>query len=267
MKVGSELYVTTPYLFSLNLFSFTFCNVKSVLKKYKIIRKTVSDNKNLTPFEKQLKKLKEKKKQKKLKNKQKRESGDGDASDSEASSEDVPSDIDMNDPYFAEELNKPEFKKGKSKEKKRNQDNSESDEEDEKKKAELELLLDEDDGKAHFSLKKIQESENTTKKSKRKKKLKEKMMEQKQSVPDFEINVDDKRFSALFDSHLFNIDPTDPNYKKTKNMEKLINEKLRRRPADTPGEVETKPKKSKEDAELSLLVKNIKRKTKDVLKK
>lgn len=226
----------------------------------------VSDSKNLTPFEKQLKKLKEKKKQKKLKNKQKQESEKDGGSDSEASSDDVPSDLDMNDPYFAEEFNKPEFKKGKSKEKKQHEETSDNDE-DGKMKAELELLLDEDDGKAHFSLKKIQESENSTKKSKRKKKLKEKMMEQKQSVPDFEINVEDKRFSALFDSHLYNIDPTDPNFKKTKNMEKLISEKLRRRPADTPGEVEVKPKKSKEDAELSLLVKNIKRKTKDVLKK
>lgn len=200
--------------------------------------------------------------QKKLEKKQKSEQNKDGCSDSEASeSDDIPSDVDMNDPYFAEEFNKPEFKKKSSKNKNSGNKGVEDDEEEEKKKAELELLLDEDDGKAHFSLKKIQEAESITKKSKRKKKLKQKMMEQKQALPDFEINVNDDRFSALYTSHLYNIDPSDPNYKKTKNMEKLIQEKLKRRPADLP-QAPTVPKKSKEDAELGLLVKNIKRKTK-----
>lgn len=217
-----------------------------------------------------IKKRKEKKKQKKLKNKEKREKNEDDGSDSEdGSMSDVPSDIDMNDPYFAEEFNKPEFKKSKAgnknKEQKKQSKDSDIDSEDEKKKAELELLLDDDDGKAHFSLKKIQESESN-KKSRRKKKLKAKMSEQKQSLPDFEIDVNDDRFSALYNSHLYNIDPSDPNFKKTKNMDKLIQEKLKRRPADTPPEAQ-KPKKSKEDVELSILVKNVKRKTKDALKK
>lgn len=230
----------------------------------------LTETKELTPFEKLLQKRKEKKKQKKLQNQEKRMKNENDGSDSEdGSMSDVPSDIDMNDPYFAEEFNKPEFKKSKAgnkkKDHKKENNDSDLDTEDEKKKAELELLLDDDDGKAHFSLKKIQESESN-KKSKRKKKLKAKMNEQKQSLPDFEINVNDDRFSALYNSHLYNIDPSDPNFKKTKNMDKLIQEKLKRRPADTPPEA-AKPKKSKEDAELSILVKNIKRKSKDVLKK
>lgn len=175
----------------------------------------------------------------------------------------------MNDSYFAEEFNKPEFKNNKTKtNNKKKQTDDEVDSEEEKRKAELELLVDdENDGKAHFSLKKIQENESNSRKSKRKLKLKQKMLEQKQTLPDFEINLEDKRFSALYDSHLFNIDPTNPNYKKTKNMEKVIEEKLKRRPADIPTERQPQPKKSKEDAELNLLVKNIKRKTKDVLKK
>ncbi|KAF9797451.1 hypothetical protein SFRURICE_005927 [Spodoptera frugiperda] len=237
-------------------------------KAEELVKKKLNEeSEDLTPFEKLIQKRKEKKKLKKLKNKDKKENKD-DASNSEGdSSDDVPSDIDMNDPYFAEEFNKPEFKKSKShsKTKEQKNDNSDTDPDEEKKKAELELLLDDDDGKAHFSLKKIQESEST-KKSKRKKKLKAKMVEQKQSLPDFEINVNDDRFSALYNSHLFNIDPSDPNFKKTKNMEKLIQEKLKRRPADTPPEAEP-PKKSKEDIELGILVKNVKRKTKDALKK
>lgn len=229
----------------------------------------VSENKDLTPFEKLLKKRKENKKQRKFQNKHKEGNNNTSASDSEGASEDdVPSDIDMNDPYFAEEFNKPEFKNNKSLDKKKQREDKNSDhEEDEKRKAELDLLLDEDDGKAHFSLKKIQDAENSSKKSKRKKKLKEKMMEKKQSLPDFQMNLKDKRFCALYDSHHFNIDPSDPNFKKTKNMELLIQEKIKRRPVDSPSESETPSKKSKEDAELSLLVKNIKRKTKDAIRK
>lgn len=234
-------------------------------------KKMNSETKNLTPFEKLVQKRKEKKKLKKLKNKEKKDAKEDEDSDSDGGSmsDDVPSDVDMNDPYFAEEFNKPEFKKpkpeSKTKKQKKGDDDSDVDPEDEKKRAELELLLADDDGKAHFSLKKTQESESS-KKSRRKKKLKEKMNEQKQSLPEFEINVNDDRFSALYNSHHYNIDPSDPNFKKTKNMEKLIQEKLKRRPADTPPEAQPS-KKSKEDVELSILVKNVKRKTKDALKK
>ncbi|XP_004932080.1 ESF1 homolog [Bombyx mori] len=229
-------------------------------KAQELVKKKQDEgNANLTPFEQLLKKRKEKKRLKKMKKMKDSKQDEDDNSDNV--SDDVPSDIDMNDPYFAEEFNKPEFKgtKGKSKVNPTSNENIEHDEE--KKKAELELLLEEEDGKMHFSLKKIQETENAnTKKAKRKKKLKEKMREEKQSLPDFEINLDDQRFSAIYNSHHFNIDPSDPNFKKTKNMEKLIQEKLKRRPADTASsEVDTK--RSKEDIELSLLVKNVKRKT------
>ncbi|CAH0715664.1 unnamed protein product, partial [Brenthis ino] len=232
-------------------------------KAEELVRKKMNeDDKNLTPFEKLIQKKKEKKKQRKLKMKELKENENTESG--ENSSDEVPSDIDMNDPYFAEEFNKPEFKnKSKGKKISKVKESGDSDE-DEKKKAELELLLDDDDGKEHFSLKKIQEAENISKKSKRKRKLKEKMKEQKSAVPDFEINLNDQRFAALYDSHHFNIDPTDHNFKKTKNMERLIQEKLKRRPADNL-EMEVTSKKSKEDTELNVLVKNLKRKTKNVL--
>jgi len=40
------------------------------------------------------------------------------------------------------------------------------------------------------------------------------------------VNVKDERFSALFSSHHFNIDPTDSHYHKTEGMEALRAEKL-----------------------------------------
>ncbi|VVC92163.1 unnamed protein product [Leptidea sinapis] len=230
-------------------------------KAEELVKKKMSkENETATPFEKLLQKRKEKKKLRKLQQKLQEKVDSSEDNSENDNSDDVPSDVDLNDPYFAEEFNKPEFKtKAKNK---KHKDQNDSNSEDERNKAELELLLDEDDGKQHFSLKKIQEAENGSKKSKRRKKLKEKMKEQKETVQDFEINLNDNRFSALYESHLYNIDPTDPNFKKTKNMEKLIQEKLKRRPADTLNL--TVPKKSKQDAEIDLLVKNIKRKTKDV---
>ncbi|GBP47568.1 ESF1 homolog [Eumeta japonica] len=232
-------------------------------KADELVKKKLKDgDKHLTPFEKIIEKRKEKKRLKKLERQKKRAQETSDLSNEEDSSDEIPSDIDINDPYFAEEFNKPEFKKSNNKTKKKNEKEIKLDEEEEKRKAELELLLDDElDSKAHFSLKKIQEAENIDKRSKRKKKLKQKMIEQKQSEADFEINLNDERFSAVYNSHLYNIDPTDPNYKKTQNMEKLIQEKLRRRPKETSSEEHVPTKKTKEDAELSLLIKNIKRKT------
>lgn len=224
-----------------------------------------TDNKELTPFEKLMKKRQEKRKQKKLKRIEKSEK---DGSDSDKNqSDDIPSDVDMSDPYFAEEFNKPEFKKVNSKYICK-ENSEELNIEEEKKKAELELLLDDDDNsKAHFSLKKIQTAENSTSKTNRKKKIKEKIKEKQSLLPDFEINVSDPRFSALYNSHLFNIDPSDPNFKKTKNMEKLIQEKLKRRPVDSNEEEQIQPKLTKKDVEVNVLLKNIKRKTKDVMNK
>ncbi|XP_050350717.1 ESF1 homolog [Nymphalis io] len=233
-------------------------------KADELVKKKINEvDKNLTPFEKLVQKRKEKKKERKLMKKKEIEDNQSNADDN--SSDELPSDVDMNDPYFAEEFNKPEFKKNNKKKTDHMIKDCRNSDEEEKRKAELELLLDEDDGKDHFSLKKIQESESITKKSKRKRKLKEKMKEQKQTVPDFEINLHDQRFSALYDSHLYNIDPSDPNFKKTKNMEKIIQEKLKRRPKDDLIS-DNKPKRTKEDNELNVLVKNIKRKTKHVLK-
>lgn len=76
--------------------------------------------------------------------------------------------------------------------------------------------------------------------------------------------MDDKRFSALFTSHHFNIDPTDPHYKKTKSMDKLVQEKLKRRNEGVDDRSIKKVKTEntqKKDVELNMLVKNIKRKT------
>lgn len=208
-------------------------------------------NQDMTPFEQYLEKKKEKRKEKK---KQKKEQDDD---------SDMPSDIDINDPYFAEELNNPEFKKPK-----KQTDKLEEDDDDEQKQKELELLLmnnNDDENKKHFSLKKIQESEST-----KKKKWKNKKKDTEERAEDnFKVNINDDRFSALFTSHLYNIDPTDPNFKKTKGMETLVSEKLKRRLENENESIKVKKVKTdkKRNAELSTLVKSVKRKATEYMNK
>lgn len=240
-------------------------------KQEKVEKKSIETE--LTPFEKIIEKKREKKREHKRKmRKLKKESNQSGHSDSDnESEEDLPDGIDLNDPYFAEEFANDEFaptksKKSKNKKKQTKNDEDESDIEAQK---DLELLLDDDDHKAHFSLKKIQERENETKASKkRRKKLKNKLsVEDKKVVEDdFKVNVSDNRFSAIYSSHLFNIDPTDSHYRKTKAMETLIQEKLKRKSSDINGKGSTEngepTEKKRRDVADSILIKSIKRKVK-----
>lgn len=79
--------------------------------------------------------------------------------------------------------------------------------------------------------------------------------------------MEDPRFQAIFTSHKFNIDPSDQSFKKTKAMENLLLEKIKRIENNSLGEsmaIEVDPSSKK--SEDSLLVKSIKSKT-EVLKR
>lgn len=218
-------------------------------KTDKLVKQKIAEKEDKTPFQQYLDKRKEKRKEKRDKKKH----NDG----SDSSDDDIPSDVDMNDPYFAEEFEKPEFKDSKSKIS--NTKPREDVEDANRKQAELELLLEEPEdpnAKKHFSLKKIQDSESVSKSKKKRKRD----AETEKAEDNFEIDVKDERFSALYTSHHYNIDPTDPHYKKTKAIEVLISEKINRRVnADNRAE-DVVPKKLKQSAELSVLVKSVKRK-------
>lgn len=107
----------------------------------------------------------------------------------------------------------------------------------------------------------------------------------------FQVDVQDPRFQAIFTSHLFSLDPSHPNYRKTKAMQSILAEKQRRREEQqrhledkldaqeaTPShrqaamtqeaaaerrenDSETMASKKDMDPSLSLLVKSIKSKT------
>lgn len=209
-------------------------------KAEEVVKKKLDEKEEKTPFEKYLEKRKQKRKERKKSKKDTTTDSD----------DDVPSDVDLNDPYFAEEFKNSDFKKQK------NPKNTVNDTENTENELEL-LLMNDDDDKKHFNLKHLQESESKTNK-------KRKRGDEQQQKPndDFEVDVKDARFSALYTSHHFNIDPTDPHFKKTKGMQAIVQEKMKRRVGE--GEDEKKKvgggEKKKKDAELSVLVKSVKRK-------
>ena len=72
--------------------------------------------------------------------------------------------------------------------------------------------MDSDDDKQHFDYKEIVKKE--TKKSK---KLRKKLEKAKSEMEEnFKVDLDDERFSAVFQSADYNVDPSHPNFKTTK---------------------------------------------------
>ncbi|KAM6144303.1 ESF1 homolog [Erethizon dorsatum] len=222
-----------------------------------MVKNKLEGKDKLTPWEQFLEKKKEKKR---LKKKQK-------AVTEEASEDELPPDVDLNDPYFAEEVKKIGLKK-KSVKSVKDATSPEEETEIERQKAEMALLVmdEEEDSKKHFNYKKIVEHQNLSKKKKKQLMRKKELLED-----DFEVNVSDARFQAMYTSHLFNLDPSDPNFKKTKAMEKILEEKARQREQKEQeitqaikkkeSEIEKASQKKSIDPALSVLIKSVKNKT------
>ncbi|XP_051801530.1 ESF1 homolog [Acanthochromis polyacanthus] len=246
-----------------------------------LVKKKLEAKDKLTPWEEFLQKKKERKKQKKSERKQ--------GTDVEQLSDDeLPPDVDLSDPFFSEELSAAELQKKKKQKKKKQEEEptAEEEEELEKQKAQMALLMEDDDAEhKHFNYDKIVEQQNLSKK-KRKKLLKK--GQEPLEDDDFQVDVKDPRFQAMFTSHLFNLDPSHPSYKRTQATQSILAEKQRRREEEqrrmedalaarkaTPTQSESADQqeaagKRRQDApterkamdpSLSLLVKSIKSKT------
>ncbi|KAM5245516.1 ESF1 homolog [Ctenodactylus gundi] len=221
-----------------------------------MVKNKLEGKDKLTPWEQFLEKKKEKRR---LKKKQK-------ALAEETSEDELPPDVDLNDSYFAEEVKKMGIKKKTTKSAK--DATSEEETEIERQKAEIALLVmdEEEDSKKHFNYNKIVEHQNLSKKKKKQLMKKKELLED-----DFEVNVNDARFQAMYTSHLFNLDPSDPNFKKTKAMEKILEEKARHREQKEQeltqaikkqeSETEKASQKKSIDPALSMLIKSVKNKT------
>jgi len=103
----------------------------------------------------------------------------------------------------------------------------------------LELLTvdDEIDGKRDYNLRDMikshkQSTKAAAKNGKKSKKFQENLLNttnEKSTDDAFQLNVNDKRFQAVYTRPAFNIDQTDPHFKPTAGTQKLIDEKLKKR--------------------------------------
>ncbi|XP_078261781.1 ESF1 homolog isoform X2 [Rhinoraja longicauda] len=237
-----------------------------------MVKKKLENQNSLTPWEQYLEKRKEKKREKRIqKNKIEAQEAKG---TEELSDDEVPSDVDLNESFFTDELGQsaPQLKKV-SKKIQRSKIKPLTTEEEanlEKEKAEMTLLMmdDEDEDRSHFNYDKIVEQQNLSKMKKKKLIKKQGLLEK----DNFQVDVADPRFRAIYTSHHFNLDPSDPGFKKTNATQSFLQEKSRQRQeqqkqaaslarkSETSGE-ETVTVMKPVDHGLSLLVKSVKAKT------
>ncbi|KFY48792.1 hypothetical protein V495_01027 [Pseudogymnoascus sp. VKM F-4514 (FW-929)] len=141
-------------------------------------------------------------------------------------------------------------------------------------KKELELLMtegiDEGGSREHFDINEIARAEKAAKRGGKRgrKGGKNGEVEDRKGAlqKGFEMDVADPRFGALFESHEFAIDTSNPKYKATEGMKKLLEEGRRKRKGDEGGEegervVGKKRRKEKAgEEELGKLVESVKKK-------
>lgn len=226
-----------------------------------------------TTIEKYKRKEKERREKKKAKALAKREGIDSDAGEVEKAEEPT-EDLGFDDPFFTSEPAQPSKSAMRKEERLKKRAAREKEEaENAAQKAQLELLMaDENGGGAHldhFDMKEIMRAEKQ--KGKKKKKGKKGGEDQGGLQEDFQMDVEDFRFKAVFENHEFAIDPSNSKYKPTQGMKKLLEEGRKKRKTrgddSSPGgkKDERSSKKAKPDgdlAELSSLVAAVKKKAK-----
>ena len=199
-----------------------------------------------TTREKYIRKEKERKAKRREKAKAIRDghSDQEDSQDDGDSEEEPKEDLGFDDPFFTDGLSrakdKDKLKKKRSKEDGRRQQSLEQEAAEKQKAAErkeLEELMGGNPGEGagndqHFSLATLHKAEKAlTKNGKKKAKLSasQKAALEAKGQDRFQMDVSDPRFTAVFESSEFAIDPTHPGFKKTEGMNKLLEEGRRRR--------------------------------------
>ncbi|TGO89620.1 hypothetical protein BPOR_0100g00020 [Botrytis porri] len=235
---------------------------------------------NETTAEAYIRKEKECKARRREKAKAVREGKDPNASDEEEKEVEAKEDLGFDDPFFAtDEATKAKAAKSLRKEERKKKHDAKLKEAEEKasNRAELELLMqDNSTDKAehldHFDITEIQRAEKAKKKKGKGKGKKGEEIESKRGglQENFQMDVGDERFGDVFKNHEYAIDPSNPKFKGTEGMKKLLEEGRRKRGGEDDGEVEVKTKNKKrkvegekeDKADLSSLVEKVKKKSK-----
>ncbi|KAI1775028.1 hypothetical protein F4818DRAFT_58872 [Hypoxylon cercidicola] len=195
-----------------------------------------------TTLEKYMRKERERKARKKEIAVAKR-NGVSDQADGEEPGDDqkAQGDLGFDDPFFTtdEPIKKSKHAEKKEERRKRREAKEAEAAENAAQKAQLERLMADDSKEAaehldHFDMNEITRAEKQ--KSKKYKKKGKKNVEDHGGLQEgFEIDVKDNRFKAVFDSHEFAIDPSNPKYKATQGMKQLLEERRKKRKGDSDG--------------------------------
>lgn len=219
--------------------------------------KAKKDDREETTIEKYARKERERKEKKRQVSKAKREAlnDDTDEDDDEiqvvhGDGEDDGEDLGFDDPFFTTEDPAPTSKASIRKEerRKKRETREAAEARDAEEKAHLSKVMAEDandnqvDHLDHFDMNEILRAEKQKgKKAKYQKKSKREVGLQQ----DFKINVKDDRFKAVFDSHEFAIDPSNPKFKATEGMKQLLEEGRKKRKMVVGGDEEERPREKK----------------------
>ncbi|KAF2230104.1 hypothetical protein EV356DRAFT_454548, partial [Viridothelium virens] len=121
------------------------------------------------------------------------------------------------------------------------------------KRAELELLMVDDKATnggtlKHFDMNEIEKAEKAARKKRKGKKGKREGQAGGGAAPtdDFGVDVKDPRFTKLYESHEFAIDPTNPRFKGTEGMKKILEEGRKRRKTEDETEMPAKRARTQE---------------------
>lgn len=236
-----------------------------------------------TTAEKYIRKEKERKARRKERAKALREGRDPDApAPVEETEEEEKEDLGFNDPFFtidADEQAKAAKNIRKEERRKKREAKEAEAEAKAAERAELELLMQDNSTETaphldHFDINEIQRAEKAKRKKNRGKKkgAEEAELSKRGGLQEnFKLDVDDERFKKLFDSHEYAIDPSNPKFKPTEGMKKLLEEGRRKRAgASVAEEIEDSGRKkrktgtSKEDGngDLSGLIEKVKKRAK-----
>ncbi|KAG5977174.1 hypothetical protein E4U56_000138 [Claviceps arundinis] len=221
------------------------------------------DDKEETTIEKYKRKEKEKKEKKRQAAKAKRGVSEADADDSDDAEPtkasrptDGDDDLGFDDPFFTTDTpaapSKTQIRKEDRLRKRQAREAAEA--EAAAQKAQLTKVLTEDanenqaDHLEHFDMNEIMRAEKKKNKAKGKSKKKNKDQDAEDRgglQEDFAMDLGDDRFKAVFDSHEFAIDPSNPKFKSTSGMKQLLEEGRKKRRGDEGGEAEESRRKTK----------------------
>lgn len=216
--------------------------------------KSKKDEREETTIEKYARKERERKEKKRQASKAKREALDEDNEDdddggvqlAQSDDEDDDEDLGFNDPFFTTDDPAPASKASIRKEErlKKRKAREAAEARDAEEKAHLTKVMAEDaqenqvDHLDHFDMNEILKAE---KQKGKKKKYQKKTKAEVGLQEEFQMDVKDDRFKAVFDSHEFAIDPSNPKFKATEGMKKLLEEGRKKRKMAVGGDEEDRP--------------------------